>query len=449
MEKTVNLIEGSITKTLFKLALPIMGTSFVQMAYNLIDMLWVGKIGTGAVAAVGTAGFFTWLANAFILIPKIGAEVGVAQSTGQKDMKEVKKYIKHSIQLGVILALIYGIAMIIFRNNLISFFNLGDEKIVQTTIDYLVIVSCGFVFFFINPIFTAIFNGYGDSKTPFIINSIGLIANVLLDPLLIMGIGPFPRLEVAGAAIATIIAQGVATLVFVIKARKTPAIFSDIQLFHKPDLLHIQRIVKLGLPAALQSGFFSIIAMVLARIIASWGPIPIAVQKVGSQIEAISWMTAGGFQSAMSAFVGQNYGAQKWERINRGYRVGIVIVSLIGLFATALLFFGSRTLFSVFIQEEEAVRYGIQYLKILAFSQLFMCIEITTAGAFNGLGKTMPPSIVGVVFNALRIPGAIILASTSLGLDGIWWAISVSSIFKGMVLTMWYIIVMNKFQKLT
>jgi len=205
MGKTVNLTEGSIAKTLFKLALPIMGTSFVQMAYNLIDMLWVGRIGTGAVAAVGTAGFFTWLANAFILIPKIGAEVGVAQSTGQKDMKEVKKYIKHSIQMGVILAFIYGLVMIAFRKGLIGFFNLGEVEIVQATIDYLVVVSCGFVFFFINPIFTAIFNGYGDSKTPFIINSIGLIINLLLDPLLIMGVGPFPRLEVVGAAIATII----------------------------------------------------------------------------------------------------------------------------------------------------------------------------------------------------------------------------------------------------
>ncbi len=439
MEKTVSLTEGSITKTLFKLALPIMGTSFVQMAYNLIDMLWVGRIGTGAVAAVGTAGFFTWLANAFILIPKIGAEVGVAQSTGQKDMKEVKKYIKHSIQMGVVLALIYGLVMIICRKGLISFFNLGEEEIIRATIEYLVIVSCGFVFFFINPIFTAIFNGYGDSKTPFLINSIGLITNLLLDPLLIMGIGPFPRLEVAGAAVATIISQGVATLVFVLKARKTPEIFSELQLLHKPDLLHLQRIVKLGLPAALQSGFFSIIAMVLARIIAFWGPTPIAVQKVGSQIEAISWMTAGGFQSAMSAFIGQNYGAQKWERVNRGYRIGMVIVSFIGVFATALLFFGSRTLFSIFIQEEEAIQYGIQYLRILAFSQLFMCIEITTAGAFNGLGRTMPPSIVGVVFNAFRIPGAIILASTSLGLDGIWWAISITSILKGIVLTIWYI----------
>ena len=419
MSMTANLTERGITKTLFKLALPIMGTSFVQMAYNLIDMIWVGRIGTGAVAAVGTAGFFTWLANAFILIPKIGAEVGVAQSTGQQNMREVKKYIKHSIQMVIFLALLYGLILIAFRDSFIGFFNLGDEAIIQDAISYLVIVSCGFVFFFINPVLTAIFNGYGDSKTPFIINSIGLLANLVLDPLLIMGIGPFPRLGVAGAAIATIISQGIATLLFIIKSKRALNIFSNIHLFTKPDLAHIVRITKLGLPTALQSGLFSIIGMVLARIIAQWGPTPIAVQKVGSQIESISWMTAGGFQSAMSAFVGQNYGAQKWDRVKKGYYIGIIIVSCIGLFATALLFFGARPLFTIFINEEEAIQQGIQYLRILAFSQLFMCIEIATAGAFNGLGKTIPPSIVGIIFNFIRIPSAIILSSTILGLNGI------------------------------
>ena len=86
--KTNNLTQGSILSALFKLAIPIMGTSFVQMAYNMTDMIWVGRVGSRAVAAVGTAGFFTWLAMAFILIPKIGAEVGVAQSIGKNDMKE-------------------------------------------------------------------------------------------------------------------------------------------------------------------------------------------------------------------------------------------------------------------------------------------------------------------------------------------------------------------------
>ena len=443
--KTNNLTEGNILKSLFKLALPIMGTSFVQMAYNMTDMIWVGRVGSRAVAAVGTAGFYTWLAMAFILIPKIGAEVGVAQSVGKKDMKEAKVYIKHSLQMIVGIALIYALVLITFRNPLIGFFNLGEADIIHDATTYLVIISFGIVFYFINPVFTAIFNGYGESRTPFIVNSIGLVVNMILDPLMILGIGPFPRLEVAGAAMATVIAQATVTAIFIAIAKGRRDLFSELNLFTAPDMVHIRKISKLGLPVALQSGFFTAIAMVIARIIAQWGPIPIAVQKVGSQIEAISWMTAGGFQTAMGTFVGQNYGAKKWPRVFRGYFAGMSIMSLIGILASLLLIFAARPLFSIFVPgEEETIRYGIVYLRILGLSQLFMCIESTTAGAFNGLGKTVPPSIVGIIFNGLRIPAALFLSSTSLGLNGVWWAISISSIFKGVVLTTWYLLMLKK-----
>lgn len=444
MERTANLTEGSIGKSLFRLALPIMGTSFVQMAYNFVDMIWVGKVSSDAVASVGTVGFFTWLASAFILIPKIGAEVNVAQAVGMKDKDSVKKYVNHSLQIGVVLALLYALVMIVFRKSLIGFFNLGEEKVIKDAIDYLAIVSLGFVFFFINPVFTGIFNGYGDSKTPFLINSVGLVTNLILDPLLIFGVGPFPRLEVKGAAIATVLAQVIATILFILKAKTTPDIFSEVQLFKKPEIGSVFRIGKLGIPSAVQSGLFALIAMFIARIIADWGTTAIAVQKIGSQIESISWMTAGGFQSAMSAFTGQNLGAKKFDRVKSGYFVGLMIVSVIGVFATVLLFFGAEPLFAIFVEEKETITLGIDYLKILSVSQLFMCIEITTAGAFYGLGKPMPPPIVGVTFNALRIPMALGLATTGLGLNGVWWAISISSIFKGTILTAWYTLLLRR-----
>ena len=444
MEKKNNLTEGSIPKALFKLALPIMGTSFVQMAYNMTDMFWVGKMGSRALAAVGTAGFYMWLSMAFILIPKIGAEVGVSQSVGKKDMAEAKAYIRHSLQLVICIALFYASVMILFRKYLIGFFNLGDADINNTAISYLVVIACGFLFSFLNPVFTAIFNGYGESKTPFLINSIGLMTNMILDPLLIYGIGPFPRMEVVGAALATIIAQAVVTLVFITLAIKRTELFSGLHLFKLPDMAHITRIVKLGFPVALQSGLFTGFAMMVARIIAQWGPVPIAVQKIGSQLEAISWMTAGGFQTAMAAFVGQNFGAQKWPRVVRGYFAGLSIMSIIGIFASLLLILAARPLFSIFISEEETIRQGVIYLRILGLSQLFMCLESTSAGAFNGLGKTIPPSIIGIVFNGLRIPAALLLSSTSLGLEGVWWAISLSSICKGIVLTSWYLIMLKR-----
>ena len=438
-----NLTEGNIFTKLVALALPIMGTSLIQMAYNLTDMIWIGVLGSRAVTAVGTAGFYTWLAMAFIIIPKIGAEVGVAQSIGRKDKEETKTYIQHSIQLNIAFALLYGTIMILFRKQLITFFNIQGDDIIGMATNYLLIISLGIVFFFLPPVLTAIFNGHGDSRTPFLINIIGLTTNILLDPLLILGVGPFPRLGVAGAAVATIFAQFVVTMIFIYVIRKKTDFLKDVNLLKNPDWSHIGKIIRFGLPVSLQSGAFTIIAMIIARILAKWGATPIAVQSVGSQIESISWMTAGGFQTALSAFVGQNYGAKKWDRIYKGYYTALGAITIIGVITSSLLIFLPGPIFSIFIREPKVIADGIIYLRILGVSQLFMCIEITTAGAFNGLGKTVPPSIVGIVFNALRIPGALLL-SMGLGLTGVWWSISLSSILKGLILTTWFMIYLNR-----
>ncbi len=436
--KSIVLTEGSILKALTKLALPIIGTSFVQMAYGFIDMIWVGRIGSGAVAAVGTVGFFTWLANAFIVIPRIGAEVGVAQSIGKKDKEGVARAIRHSIQLIIALILLYGVVLIAFREPLLGFYQLGPE-IQGMANDYLLIIVFGFLFFATNPIFTAIYNGSGDSTTPFRINAVGLVINIILDPILIFGLGPFPALGVGGAAVATVIAQMTATALFILEARRRPELFANLKFFTRPDKAYLRKMIKMGLPISLQSAFFTLISMTIARIISDWGPMAIAVQRVGGQIEQISWLTAGGFQSAMSAFTGQNYGAKLGQRVYRGYFVGLGIVAAIGSFATVLLITGAEHLFGIFIPELDVIALGASYLKIIGVSQLPQAVEILTAGAFIGLGKTTPPSLVGISLNLLRIPAALILSATALGLDGVWWAIAISSILKGVILSVWYL----------
>ena len=435
----INLTEGNILKKLVVLAIPIMGTSLIQTAYNLTDMIWVGALGSRAVTAVGAAGFFTWLAFALIIIPKIGAEVGVAQAVGRKDLKEIKSYIRHSIQMNLAFAVFYGAVMLILRKQLIGFFNIQGDDIVSMAISYLSIVSLGMVFFFLPPVLTAIFNGHGDSRTPFKINVVGLLVNMILDPLLILGIGPFPKMGVPGAAIATIFAQFVVTVIYIVVIIKKTDYFTELNFLQKPDWKHMKKIVRVGMPVAVQSAVFTFIAMIIARILSTWGPTAIAVQSVGAQIESISWMTAGGFQTALSAFVGQNFGAKKWDRIYRGYYTAISVIAVIGIITSCILIFLPGPIFSIFIKEDEVIKDGITYLRILGVSQFFMCIEITTAGAFNGLGKTMPPSIVGIMLNAMRIPGALLLA-TVLGLNGVWWSISLSSVLKGLILTSWFML---------
>lgn len=438
MKKT-DLTKGSILKGLIMMALPIMGTSFLQMAYNLTDMIWIGRLGSRAVAAVGTAGFFTWLGFAIIRLTQIGVEVWVSQSVGKKDESAARKFARSAVQMNFVLALIFSMFIIAFREPLIGFFNIDDAWVNQQAVGYLVIVSAAMVFQFSNQVFSGIFNGSGDSRTPFQINTIGLVANMILDPLLIFGIGGFEGFGVMGAAYATALSHIVVFSIFWITMRRQERELFHFHLLKKPDFDAMYQIFKTGLPVGVQSGAFTIFAMIIGRIIASWGPIPIAVQKVGSQIEALSWMTASGFATALGSFTGQNYGAKQWERIKKGYFVAIRIMAVVGIMVTALLIFGAEPLFKIFIQEPESVAVGVVYLQILGLSQLFMCLEITTSGAFNGLNRTLPPSLVSILFTGLRVPGAIILSRPEfLGLEGVWWSISISSVLKGLVLVGWF-----------
>jgi Na+-driven multidrug efflux pump len=177
------------------------------------------------------------------------------------------------------------------------------------------------------------------------------------------------------------------------------------------------------------------ISIVVARIIAEWGPGAIAVQKIGVQIEAITYMFTGGLMQAMSIMVGQNYGAGNLKSVHRGYQAGLKIAMGIGAVSSILFFTIPSLLFSVFLPEAESIEMGKDYLIILGLSQVFMCIEMITAGAYNGLGKTKVPAAVSVILTSLRIPLAYVLGMyTFLGLNGVWLSISVSSILKGLVL---------------
>ena len=444
----LDLTQGRITEKLVKLSLPIMATSFIQMAYNMIDMIWVGKVGSSAVAAVGTAGFFPWLAMAFITISKVGAEVKVAQSMGNNNIEDTKYYIKSAIEINIILALIYTLFLLLFKNQLIGFFRLGDENVISMSKSYLIIVAFGMIFYFINPVFTAIFNGMGNSKIPFKINTLGLVTNIVLDPILILGLGRIPSLGVAGAAIATVFAQMVVTSCFIITIIKNKEVYFNIKLFKNIKVKYYKVLYNLGIPVALQSGLFTLFSMTLGVIVASFGPVSIAVQKVGSQIESISWMTAEGLAIALSSFVGQNYGAKDYDRIKKGCKITIIIGIILGIINTLVLVFLGKYIFSIFINEGESILKGTDYLKILGYSQLFMCIEIIITGIFRGLGKTLVPSLVSIILTGSRLPLAYIISKPNiLGIDGVWWSISISSILKGIILLSIFI-AMLKHQKL-
>ncbi len=437
--RKIDLTKDPILPSLAGLALPIMATSLIQMAYNLIDMLWIGRIGSAAVAAIGAAGMYMWLSNGLATLAKMGGQVKVAHALGAKREEEAAEYAQSALQLSLIFGIGFGLISVVAATPMISFFKLNSAAVIADAEIYLQITCGGVVFSFLNQVFTGILTAMGNSRVTFVATTIGLVFNIVLDPALIFGLGPLPAMGVVGAALATVFSQVIVTAIFVVIAYKDHVVLRKIHLlksFHKESMAQI---IRIGFPIGVQSMFFTAISMIIARMVAGFGDAAVAVQKVGSQIESISWMTAEGFGAAVSAFMAQNLGAGSKERIIKGYRVAIGLEIVWGILCTVLLIVFPDYIFKIFITEKEILPMGVDYLKILGVAQFFMCIELTTAGAFTGLGKTIPPSITSIVLSAVRIPIASVLVAGGMGLNGIWWSITISCILKGIVMFVWFL----------
>lgn len=444
MKEKVDLLNGSIAKGLTSLALPIMMTSFLQMAYNMTDMIWIGRLGADAVAAVGVAGMLIWLSNGVVMIPRIGGQVKVAQCLGAQREEEAATYTKTAFQMAIFLGILFGFCCIALNKLMIGMFHLSSVHIIQDASNYTYVAGGLIIINFMNQIFTGVYTALGKSTVTLKATLVGLSINIIVDPMLIFGYGPFPKMGVMGAAIATVIAQFIVLCVFIVVTMKEKQIFPEIKNWRNIDLNASKIIGKIGFPAGVQSMMMTTISIIISRIITSFGDSAIAVQKVGTQIESVSWMTAEGFGSAVNALIAQNHGANQNDRVDKGYKTAMFMMGVWGVITTLGLIIFPGPLFKIFISEPDMLGLGVDYLMILGYSQLFMCMEIATVGAFQGLGKSFPPSVIVIACSILRVPLAYILCNTSLGLDGIWWAITISTFIKGTTLPLWFMIERRK-----
>ncbi len=459
MSQIKDFTSGNILSQLVKLAIPVILTSFVQMSYNLMDMMWLGKLGSSVVSAVGTAFYLIWFGRSLVFFTKIGGEVNIAQAIGRGDRKDAKRFSRIANTTALFVGILYAGIILCFTKEVVGFYGITSPLINQTAIDYLQIIALTFPVSFISFSLTGLYNGVGDTKTPLLVTSIGLGINLLLDPILIFGLGPIPAMGAEGAAWATAFSHCVvlAAFLYLLYTKgpfpNTTNYFAKIQCFGRENFKHIKAILKVGGPLSLQFMLFSGIMMYIAKIVvdvADGDGRPLSVQSIGAQIEALSWMTASGLATALGSFVGQNFGADRWDRIRAGFFMTLKIGFALGIFNMLLFIFAGDFIFSLFIDHEpEILNLGVVYLLIIAIAQVFMCIEIVSSGAFNGIGKSLPVALSGVVFNGLRIPLALLLSgslacylpsfsdyisATFVPITGIWWAFTVSSICKGMVL---------------
>ena len=430
-----NLTKGPILNTLTKLAIPIMASYFIGTLYNITDMAWIGQLGSKAVAGVGVGGMFTWLSQGLSSIARMGGQVQVAQCIGRGDRKKAHGYAQVAIQLAFYMGLIFALISLIFVHQMVGFFNLTDPEAYSAAVSYTRI-ACGLIVFsFLAVTLTGLYTAQGDSQTPFWANLIGLATNMILDPILILGPGPFPKLGVIGAAIATVTAQFIVMGIMVlgVMRQKKENVLKGIRLAAVIPGSYLKGICQIGIPSGIQDMTYCFISMILTRMVSGFGAEALATQRVGGQIESISWHTADGFAAALNAFTAQNYGAGKMDRVKKGYRASLLTVGIWGLLVTAIFVFAPNTIARIFFYEPKAIAIAVSYLIIIGLSEAFLCVEITTIGAISGLGKTHLCSVISIIFTGARIPLAILLCRTALGLNGIWCAVSSTSIVKGII----------------
>ena len=424
--KQLNLTSGPILRTLAELALPIMASSFLSTAYNITDMAWIGMLGSKAVAGVGVGGMYVWLSQGFSSLTRMGGQVNMAQSLGKGDRKSAAGFAQAALQLTILFALFVTVVSMVFTGPLLKFFTLTDAETYNSARIYMRI-TCGLILFsFLSQVLTGLFTAQGDSKTPLKANFFGLVLNMILDPLLVLGVGPFPRLEVVGAAAATVTAQIVVLLILItgiIRDHGDSNVLRKIQLLSRPELSYVKGVFRIGIPTALQGSIYCIISMILTRMVSGFGAGAIAVQRVGGQIESLSWNTADGTNLCCMYVVRIQHGILIFPRL---------LVCWTALITIAFVFF-PRYISVLFFHEEEVVRLSIDYLRIIGFSEILLSVEMMTVGALSGLGRTQLCSVISISLTVMRIPLALILSGTSLGLNGIWWALTLSSVAKGII----------------
>ncbi|SFD29551.1 MATE family efflux transporter [Clostridium uliginosum] len=433
--KKIDLTQGKVISVITALALPIMGSSFLQFTYNLIDMIWAGGLGSNAVASIGSSSFYIGLGYSINALVVIGTGIKVSHALGEKNDNDVKEYINAGLLINIIVGLIFATVLICFGKNFIAFLKLQNAVVERNSYLYLAFSAPTMFFTFFNLLYTRILGSFGNNKLAFSISAIGIVINIILDPIFIYTF----KLGVLGAAIATLIANIIMFLLFKINSAGIFKFNFKVGIDYKK----VKEIIKLGFPMSFQRILFTITNIILARIIAAFGSDAIAAQKIGLQIESITYMVISGLHGAISSFTGQNFGAKKYERIIDGYKTALKIGIIYSLFMAIIFIFLNNPLIKLFIRENNTITIAASYLQIIAFSQIFSTIETVSNGLLTGIGKPQIPSIISVVFTILRIPMALVLIKP-FGLNGIWISISISSVLKGIIL---YLLYMTKVRK--
>ena len=419
--RATDMTRGKPARLIMAFALPMMAGNICQQLYTIVDAAFVGRFaGIDALAAVGAADWLCWLFLGVVMGYTQGFSVLISQRFGAQDEKGLRR----AAAMSALLTGLISAAVIVLSQSLtvpvLRAMHTPDDIFPQAAL-YLRIIMCGVPIYAAYNAMAAMLRAVGDSKTPLFAMLIASLVNIALDGLFVIAF----RWSVAGAAAATLIAQGSAALYCLAHVRGMPALrFGRGDL--KWDRKLNRRLVFLGTPTAAQNVIIGLGGMVVQRVINGYGSVFIAGFTATNKLYGIMEMAAISYGAAIAAYVGQNFGAGQKERLKNGVRAG-VWMALVTSCAIALgLFLAGRSVLSLFVdpvaaQREEVLSVALRYLHFMLAALFALYLLYVYRSALQGMGDTVTPMLSGGAEMVMRI-GAALLLPMFLGQDGIFFA---------------------------
>jgi len=421
--------DRTLLKELFRLALPIMAGNFIHSLFNLVDTFFLGRVGKEALSAPAIAMPIIFFFIVFGMGFSIAGTTLIGQSKGKNDTARAEFYLGQMTVFVVLASIIISILGVSFTPVFLRVINVPADSYDYTFI-YMRIIFLGVPFMYISFIFQAALRGIGDSMTPMVIQIVAVLLNILLDPLLIFGLGFFPRLEVAGAAIATVLsrfAASVFAIVLLVRGRR--GIRLQVQNL-KPDRNALGLFVKIGFPASLGQAVSALGFTVLQGIVNGFGSSVVAAFGIGNRVINMFNMPGMGLSQAAAVLTAQNLGRKDYTGAKKAVTLAM---RSIFIFITAGMFYTTvwgKHLIRLFIADPEVLVIGTRMFRIFGPSVIFFSLFTIINGAFQGGGDTKPVMIMNVMrLWVFRVPLAWFLAHfLELGYNGIWYAMAASNI---------------------
>jgi len=426
--------ETSDRKLIFSLAFPAVLQTVVRSLFVIVDAFWVGKMGSPELAALTSATFLVWGILALGEMPATGTNSLIAQSTGAKNTALSSRIASQNIVNTFVYTIILSLLIIPVLPLMYRFMNLSVSQALLSN-EYLITLLLGFPCVTMLSTVNAIFRGHGDTKTPFYLLVFAILMNFFLAPVFIFGFLFVPAGGLVGAALSTLVSFMLVFIAGFYILRKRG--LSDSIFKYNFDTAIIKETFRIGFPVALNGVGFSLIYVFVARFVADYGTVGFAALGIGHRSEALAYQITVGFSLAASVLVGQCMGAGKVERAEKLAWKVLGVASVVILVYSVLLFIFSAEVAMFFIKDAEVIRNASIYNKIAATVQIFSAAEVILSGAFSGAGDSVPPAVIGLPMNALRIP-LVAIFSVIWGLNGIWIAICLTVVLKGIIITFWF-----------